>query len=173
MALFKKLLRKDNNDLGGGRVVAHTQLIARHLDKNGKEIERRVVKNKVVTNAFVYDLVDVLTGTSGKFDLYKWHDSGISTAAEAATNTALTSRISTSRTAGTQVEATATSNAYKSIATHTYGSSYAVTEHGLFNSSSTAAGIAKMMDRTKFAVINVVSGNSIEFTFTITFTAGG
>lgn len=153
-------------------VDVHTELVARHLDKNGREIQRRVIKNKVVTNAFVYDIVDVLKGTSGKFDLYKWHDSGISTAAETAAQTGLLSRVATAHTVGTQVE-TASSNAYQSVATKTYTSTKSITEHGLFNASATGVAGRKMMDRTLFAAINVANGDSIEFTFTITFSSGG
>lgn len=151
-------------------IIVTTELVVRHLGKNGKEIQRRVIKNKKVTNAFVYDIVDVLKGTSGKFDLYKWHDSGISTIAESATQIALGSRVSTNLIAGTQAEG-GSSNIYKSVATKTYTSTKSITEHGLFNASSTAT--YKLMDRTLFAAINVSNGESIEFTFQITFSSGG
>lgn len=152
-----------------------TELVAEHI-RNGKVIDTRVVKDKVVTNAFVYDIVASLIGTTGHFDkfrLYKWHDSGISTVAESATQTALLSRVSTDRVSGTQVNS-GSSNAYRSVATKTFSSTKSVTEHGLFNSSSTAvAATTHLMDRTKFAAINVINGDSIQYTFTITFTAGG
>ena len=74
-------------------LVAHTTLLARHINKEGKEITRRYVRDKVVTNAFVNDVVDVLTGTTGDHDTfvnYKYHDSGTGTSStEAATETAL------------------------------------------------------------------------------------
>jgi hypothetical protein len=154
-----------------GILVARTTLVARHLDKDGNEKTRRVVKDKVVTTAFVGDIVDVLTGTTGDHDTfinYKFHDSGTGTATEAAANTALTSACGDSRDAGTQIEGTA-ANIYKSVATHTYGSTHSITEHGIFNVSSGGT----LMDRTVFAAINVDDGEKIEFTFTITFSSGG
>ena len=73
-----------------------------------------------------------------------------------------------SRVVGTQEEG-ATANIYKSVATISYSGSYAITEHGLFNASSGGA----LMDRTKFPAINVISGDSIQFSFQITFSSGG
>jgi len=87
-----------------GILTARTTLIARHLDKDGKELGRRVVRDKVVTSAFVNDIVDVLTATTARVDIiknYKSHDSGTSTAAEAAGNTALTSGCGEARDSGT------------------------------------------------------------------------
>lgn len=157
--------------IGGGALVAHTMLVARHLDNDGNEITRRVVKDRVVTNAFVLDIVDILTGTTGDidtFDNYKFHDSGTGATTELATNTAMQTACGDSRDAGTQVDTTHT---YTSVATHTYttGSSGAITEHGIFNASSGGT----LMDRTVFAAINVASGNQIQFTFTISFSSGG
>jgi len=43
-----------------------------------------------------------------------------------------------------------------------------VTEHGLFNASSAGT----LMDRTVFSAINVVNGDSIQFTYELTATAG-
>jgi hypothetical protein len=154
-----------------GILVARSTLIARHLDKHGNEKTRRIVKDKVVTSAFVADIVDVLTGTTGDHDTfinYKFHDSGTGTATEAAANTALTSACGDTRDAGTQIEGTA-ANIYKSVATHTYGSTHSITEHGIFNASSGGT----LMDRTVFSAINVDNGEKIEFTFTITFSSGG
>ena len=153
-----------------GLIKVRTTLVARHLDPNGKEIGCRIVRDKVVTNVFVQDIVDCLTGTTADlttFKNYKWHAYGTSTAAEAAANTALTTKVGNYRT-GTQVEGTS-ANAYKSVCTVSATGTHAITEHGLFNSS---AGLA-LMDRTKFAAINVTSGDKIEFTFTIQFSSGG
>lgn len=147
-------------------IKGQTQLVARHI-RDGKEIGRRVVKNKVVTNAFVDYIVDNLIAEVAAFGDFKFHGSGTGVTAEAATQTALVTEVET-RDTGTQVEGAST-NQYKSVATHTYAATFAITEHGLFNIS--AAGI--LMDRTLFTAINVVSGDKIEFTFTITFSAGG
>lgn len=161
--------QRQEEGYGGAALKAHTELVARHLDKDGKEIGRRVVKDRVVTNVFVKAIVDVLQGASGKFDLYKWHCYGSGTDAEAAADTALEHMIAnTSALAGSQTQG-GSSNIYKSVCTITSTGTHAITEHGLFDTS--APGI--MMDRTLFAVINVTSGDKIEFTFQITFSSGG
>lgn len=165
-----KLLKRKPRD-EGSVITAHTELLVRHLDKDGKEIQRRVVRDKSVTTAFVEDIVDVLCATTADHDtfiLYKWHDSGTSTAAESTANTALTSACGQALDSGTQVEGT-TADTYKSVATTTYASTFSITEHGLFNSSSGGT----MMDRTLFAAVAVAANEKIEFTFTIQFTAGG
>lgn len=143
-----------------------TQLIARHI-RNGKEASRRVVKNKVVTNAFVNYIVDNLIAELSAFGDFKYHASGTGTGAENVSDTALGTPTGEARSTGTQVEGA--TNEYKSVATNTYDDTFAITEHGLFNAST--AGI--LMDRTKFNPINVVSGDKIEFTFTISFSSGG
>ena len=155
---------------GGGTIIAHTELIARKL-VDGKEVERRrVVKDRVVTTAFVDYVVDNLIAEVAAFGDFKFHDSGTGTTAEAAADAQLVNDCGEARDTGTQVEGTS-ANIYKSVATHTYAGTFAITEHGLFNLATLAAGT--LMDRTVFAAINVVSGNQIEFTFNITLTAGG
>jgi hypothetical protein len=73
-----------------------------------------------------------------------------------------------SRATGTQVEG-ASANIYKSVGTIAYTTTKAITEHGLFNDATAGT----LMDRTKFAAVNVVSGDSIEFTYQLTVSAGG
>lgn len=152
----------------GGIVNGWTELEVSHF-RNGKVIKSRKVLNRVVTNAFVNDIVDSMQGLSSpytNFKNYKYHGSGTGTTAEAATQTALVAQVG-SRTSGTQVEGDA--NEYVSVATITYSTSSAITEHGLFNAAT--GGV--LCDRTVFAPVNVISGDSIQFTFSIKFTSGG
>ena len=166
--LIKNALRQwlVDNPRTKGAITCNTELTAVHMDKFGNEIERRTVRDRKVTTAFAYELVDVLKGTSGKFDLYKWHGSGTSTGAESTSSTALGAQ--TRRDLGTQTEG-ASSNAYVSVATSTYAATASIVEHGLFNSSSGGT----LMDRTLFAVINAASGDKVQWTFTLTITPGG
>ena len=129
---------------------------------------RRQVKNRCVTDAYVNLLVDELQANQASHSDFKYHDSGTGTVAEAAGDTALGTACGEARDTGTQVEG-ATANVYKSVATHTYGASFAITEHGLFN----AATLGTLMDRSVFAAINVVSGNQIEWTYELTVSSGG
>ena len=130
--------------------------------------DKRVEDNRVVTDAFVNFVVDQLQTETSAFGDFKFHDSGTGVGAEAAADTVLGTPCGEARDTGTQTEG-ASANIYKSVATHTYAGSFAITEHGLFNIA--AAGI--LMDRTKFAAINVVATEKIEFTFEITFSSGG
>lgn len=129
--------------------------------------DRRVELNRVVTDVFVAELVDGLQSAE-YINLWKYHDSGTGVGAEAAGDTALGTPCGESRDAGSQVEG-ATANIYKSVATHTYAGTFSITEHGLFSAST--GGI--LMDRTKFTAIGVDANDKIEFTFEITFSAGG
>jgi hypothetical protein len=55
------------------------------------------------------------------------------------------------------------------VGTISYTTTKAITEHGLF---SKATGTT-LMDRDEFAAVNVVNGDSIEFTYELTLTSGG
>lgn len=151
--------------MGGSVINVATKTVAKHI-RNGNVIGERTVLNKKVTTAFVNFIVDQLIAESSIFGDFKYHDSGIGVGAEGAGDTALGTPCGESRTTGTQVEGAQTYE-YKSIATHTYAGTFAITEHGLFNAAS---GVT-LMDRTVFSAINVVASDKIEFTFTIQFSA--
>jgi len=157
--------------VGGSVIRTKTCLIARHLRKNPKtgkyeEIDRRVEYNRKVTTAFVNFIVDQLIAESSIFGDFKYHDSGTGVVAENPSDVGLGTPCGEARTIGSQEEGSQTYE-YKSIATHTYAGTFDITEHGLFNASS---GVT-LMDRTVFSAIGVTSGDKIEFTFTIQFSA--
>lgn len=171
--MFERLRKKIVRLMGGGIIIAHTQLTVRkkELGSNGQyhyTDERRVVKDRVITDAFVQFLVDQLQAETSEIGDFKYHDSGTGTNAESASDTGLQTPCGESRDAGTQTEGD-NANTYKSVATHTYAGTFAITEHGIFSQATGGT----LMDRTKFSAINVVSGNQIEFTFEITFSSGG
>ena len=161
--LKKRLLKA----FGGGTMQMHTKLTARKIVDGKYTDERRVVKDKMVTTAFVDYVVDNLIAELAAFGDFKFHEVGIGVGAEAITDTALGTTSGIARATGTQVETD--HDTYKSVGTITADATEAWTEHGLFN--IVTAGI--LMDRTVFAAINVVSGNQVEFTFEISFSAGG
>ena len=166
----------------GGIARPQATLIVRHLDANGREIRsrrgilgllgvKRADRRKAhgcVTDAYVALLVDDLQLSQAGHSTFMYHDSGTGIAAEAATDTTLGTPTAEARDTGTQVEG-ATANVYKSVATHTYGGSFAITEHGLFN----AATLGTLMDRTKFAAVNVASGEKVEFSYELQVSSGG
>jgi len=126
-----------------------------------------VLGYRSVTTAFVSFVVDQLQIETAVFGDFKYHDSGVGVTAENITDTAMETTDGESRATGTQTESAAT--AYRSVATISYTSTKAITEHGLFNDVSAGT----LMDRTVFTVVNVISGDSIQFTYTLTISAGG
>lgn len=165
---IKRLLWPQEDKLPPGELRFLSELSARVIRANGKVSDMGVISRRVVTNAFVNYLVDALQTSDTAIDLFYYHDCGTGTTTEAATQTALTSPFGGSRSSGSRTEG-ASANIYKTVATITFASSFAITEHGVF--SATAAGI--MMDRSSHAAINVASDDSIEYTYQLTCSAGG
>lgn len=135
--------------------------------ENGVRIDYGVVSYRVVTTAFVSFVVDQLQTETSVFGDFKYHDSGVGTTDPVVGDTAIETTDGESRATGSQTETSAT--VYKSVGTIAYTTTKAITEHGLFNDATTGT----LMDRSEFAAINVVSGNSIEFTYELTVAAGG
>lgn len=150
-----------------GILTALGKLEAVHIAADGTKTYYGVLSRRVVTNAFVNFVVDQLQTETSVFGDFKYHDSGVGTTAEAAGDTAIETTDGESRATGTQTESAA--NAYRSVGTISYTTTKAITEHGLFNDSSAGT----LMDRSVFAAINVVNGDSIQFTYTLTLTSGG
>ncbi len=168
----KQYFRITGKQLGrpffSGAVAPETTLSAVHLDKDGNVIkDYGILSTKVVTTAFVNDIVDNLVAEQASFGDYKFHDSGTGSTAEAVGDTALVTKVETGRATGTQLEG-ASANIYRSVGTITYTATRAIVEHGLFNASSGGT----LMDRSVFTAINVVTDDSIQFTYEITFPAG-
>jgi len=152
-----------------GRTLLTAQKRVRGDDGEYHDVpgEVRIVENKKVTQAFVEYVVDQLQTETSTFGDFKYHDSGTGTSSESPSDTALGTPTGIARATGTQTEDSASASTYVSVATITYDSSYAVTEHGLFNAASSGT----LMDRTKFAALNMSSGEQIQFTFSIQFSA--
>ncbi|HYD52603.1 MAG TPA: hypothetical protein VEA99_08250 [Gemmatimonadaceae bacterium] len=125
-----------------------------------------VVSRRVVTNNGVAFLADAMQGLTEPENI-NHHDCGTGTTAEAAADSALVTPFGGARVAGTQSEPAA--NQYRSTATISFSGSFAITEHGIFS----AASAGTLFDRSVFAAVNVASGESIQFQYTLTFTAGG
>lgn len=150
-----------------GISIAYGKLEAVLRRANGEVVDYGVLGFRVVTTAFVNFVVDQLQTETSVFGDFKYHDSGVGTTAENITDTAMETTDGESRATGTQTESA--DNAYRSVGTISYTTGKAITEHGLFNDASAGT----LMDRTVFAAINVVNGDSIAFTYTLTISAGG
>lgn len=169
-SLIWKLQGKNPEDgLPEGRLELKSAMSARVIRANGKVEELGVLSRKVVTTAFVNYLVQsFLNSTSSPLDLFKYHDAGTGTGTEAVGDTALGTAWGGSRATGTNSTGAA-ANVFQSLATIAFTAAKAITEHGVF---STVGG-ATLLDRHSFAVINVASGDSIQFTYGMTCSAGG
>lgn len=152
---------------GSTRVVAPEAVLrGKVIRKDGTVEDLGILSTKVITDAFVQYVVDELQASTGGISQFKYHAAGIGGVAENQTQTALSSEVGT-RAIGTQGEG-ATANVYRTVGVVGFSASLAIVEHGLFRAAS--GGV--MADRSVFAAINVVSGDSIEFTYDLTLPAG-
>lgn len=154
---------------GGELAIASAALSAVVYRADGRVEDLGIICRKKVVGAFVTDIVANLVTHAATFQAYKYHETGIGTTAEANTQTALVNTTGVpARVAGTQVQGgTATAPTYTSVATVSYTSSLAITEHGVFNASTSGT----LLDRSLFSAINVTNGDSIQFTYVLTINA--
>lgn len=138
------------------------------IKADGSVKDMGILGMRVVTDVGVADLVDDWADGSGDIALFNYHDSGTGAGGEAAADTTLTTQAGpTTRATGTKSQPTAP--VLRSIGTIAYTGTLAIIEHGLFNQAA-QGGI--LWDRTEFSAINVDNGDSIQFTYDVTFTAG-
>ena len=158
-----------------GLLTVHGSLSARLCKRvgdsalnGGRMIDLGLLGSRVVTNAGVAFLVDDCADDTADITTMNYHDSGTGGTAENATDTALVTQAGpTTRATGTKSQPSA--NILQTVGTVSYTGTLAIVEHGLFNQ---AAQGGTLWDRTVFSAINVVSGDSIEFTYQCTLTAG-
>lgn len=156
--------------LRGELAVVKCALSAMVIRADGTIEPLGVICRKKVTQVYVKDIVAAMvaatdgSGAHGTFNDYIYHQSGTGTNAESNADTGLQTPTG-SRVTGTRVDASSGSNGvYQSVATISYSSTLAITEHGLFNASTGGT----LMDRSVFSAINVNNGDSIQFTYTLT-----
>ena len=136
------------------------------IKRGGRVIPLGLASRRVITTAFVSDMVDELIAETSGWGDYKYHDSGVGGTGEDVGDTDIETTDGESRVAGTQAEDAA--NIYETVATISYTSTKAIVEHGVMNESTGGT----LMDRSVFSVVNVVNGDSIQFTYKLTCTAG-
>jgi len=151
-----------------GIVTFRPRLKARLIKADGTVVDYGTIGiGRLVTTVFCEDMVDELIAETTAWGDYKFHDSGVGVTGANISDTDIETTDGESRVAGTQVEAS--SVIYRSVGTIAYTTTKAITEHGLFNIIT--GGI--LMDRHTFSAINVDNGDSIQFTYELTCTAGG
>jgi hypothetical protein len=160
-------MRKEIADLFGIPTF-YAELRAVKFGADGKVTDYGVISTLSVTTAFVAALATYMFDGSGVVPTaYDYHDCGTGTNAENITDVALQTAYGGARTNGTPTNPG--SGQYRSVGLISFSSGFAITEHGLFS----AAAAGTLMDRSVFAAINVVNGDSIQFTYTWTASAGG
>lgn len=153
-------------------ILSELRVKVRH--KNGKWVDYGKVSTRVVTTAGVGFLVDAWQNST-ELENMKYHGVGTGTTAEASGDTALETESTTAlnpndtRATGSTTEG-ASANIFRSVGVVTFDDTAAITEHGLLSQAATGGGV--LWDRSIFAAINVVSGDSIQFTYEVTFPAG-
>lgn len=166
---FVRIPPKHESKYLPGGVIFNSNLRATVTRKDGR-VEEYDLGSGVVTNAGVAfmanDFANVTVGTNEITNL-NYHASGTGTTAAAVGDTALGTDSGVARVSGTQTSPS--SGQARTVATMSYTSTLAITEWGLFSASTAGT----MWDRKVFTAINVVSGDSIQFTYTLTITAGG
>lgn len=154
---------------GDGLVSYTGELRATVRRADGSVEDLGVLSRRVVTTAGVNYMRDDFNAATGSADItnFNYHACGTGTTAEAIGDTALVTDSGVARVAGTQ--SAPASKQYRSVATMSFTSTLAITEHGLFSASTAGT----LWDRSVFTAINVVSGDSIQFTYTLTINDGG
>jgi hypothetical protein len=128
-----------------------------------------------VTTAGVGFIVDAFQNIL-ELEIMKYHGIGTGGTAEAVGDTALVTELSTgynpdnTRATGSLTEG-AGANVFRTVGTNTVDSSPAITEHGIFSQAATGGGT--LLDRSLFSAVNLVSGDSLQSTYDLTFTSGG
>jgi len=152
-----------------GVLTMYGTVYATLIRADGARIELGALGKRVVTDEGVAFLVDDWDTGATDITNMNFHDSGIGAVAENQTDVDLgTPAGPTTRAAGTKSQPSA--NVIRSVGTIAYTSTLAITEHGLFSTAARAT--TELWDRTVFTAINVVSGDSIQFTYDCTLTAG-
>lgn len=155
--------------LGVGRVYGSVLRANGHVEHLG------LLSTKLITDAGVAFLVDDWDNNGQDLTTMNFHGCGTGVAAENVTDTALGTESTTilnpdsTRATGTRSQPAA--NQYRSVGTVTFDGAGAITEHGILSQAATGGGT--LWDRSVFSAINVASGDSIQFTYTCTVSAGG
>lgn len=153
-----------------GSARAYGTLDAVLTRADGSQLNLGCVGKRVVTTAGVNYMRDDFNAATGAADItnFKYHASGTGSVAENITDTALGTEV-TDNARATGSQSGAVSAQYVTIGTIAYTGAHAITEHGVFS----AVTLGTLWDRTVFAAVNVGAGDSIQFTYTLTISAGG
>lgn len=165
MKLFKYWIVKDGGQAINADSIFHSNLRVRHF-RDGLLLLDRDLGPGVITNAGVNVWAADWNNATATIKLATWHDSGTGVTAPTINDTIMQTPTGDARIQGAQSNV---NNVYQTVATLVHGASRAITEWGLFTASSSGT----MFDHRTFTAINVVSGDTIQFTYQLTLVSGG
>lgn len=176
LAHFQRSIRAQRaaEESEGVTLLGHLWLA--RVDNRGGRQDLGLASCRVVTTAGVNYIVDAFQNLTEVENL-KFHGIGTGSTAEAVGQTALVTELTTqyqtdnTRPTGSTGEQSGNANVYETTATITVDAAVAITEHGIFSQAATGGGT--MLDRSVFAAVNLASGESLQATYQLTFTAGG
>jgi hypothetical protein len=149
------------------RIRTGERVSAREFLRYGiRQLDFGFASHRSITTAGVNFLEDVFENTA-EAENFKFHAMGTGSTAENITDTVLVTEVET-RATGSQGQG-ASANIYQTIGTITATTNRAIQEHGIFSASSAGT----LWDRTVFTTINLANGDSIQFTYNLTLSAGG
>jgi hypothetical protein len=154
--------------ISAGQMFA-TRLTAVHMNKRRQTLDEFDFGSGLVTTAGVNYLAADFYNGAAHVSAFTWHATGIGTTGPVIANTTMENVTGCpARVSGTPTQPGSV-NIYQNVATVSYASGLAITEWGLLSAVSSGT----LWDRKTFAAINVVNGDSIQFTYQLTCTAGG
>lgn len=156
-------------------VIIESELHLTIVRASGELVPLGLVGRKVVTDVGVAFIVDAFQNLV-ELELLKFHGIGTGSTAEAVTDTALVTELTTEYTGNVRATGTTTEQSaaiYKTVATNTLDGTPggALREHGIFDQAATGGGV--LLDRTVFAAITLVSGDGLQTDYRLTLSAGG
>jgi hypothetical protein len=167
---------EDQDKFAKGQLFAIGHLWLAKVDLQGNVHDLGLASCRVVTTAGVNFIVDAFQGIVEP-ELMKYHGVGTGSTAEAASQTALVTELTTqysasnTRPTGTLGELAGNANVFETTATISVSAGVALTEHGIFSQAAVAGGT--MIDRSVFSAVNLLSGESLLATYDLTFPSGG
>lgn len=145
------------------------------IQGDGLIIDLGDLSYRVVTTAGVNFIVDAFQGLATLANM-KYHGLGTGAGAEAVGDAALAAEVSGatystgSRALGSQGEG-ASANVYRTTATNTLAIAATITEHGVFDTATRAAGT--LLDRSLFTGLPLAIGDGLQTQYDLTVNAGG
>lgn len=143
-----------------------SELSAVLIHADGSREDLGVISRRLITDAGAAKVADSFVNTFEN-EIFNYHAAGTTNTAENVADTTLATEVET-RAAGVQTKPS--SKVYQTVGTVAFTAVRAVVEHGVF--SQLAVG-GTLLDRSVFAAINVINGDSIAFTYQLTCPSGG